>query len=71
MELESIYLNIAHERYHFLKFILEGYDGLCLLSVVPGRKGCVCLRYPGNNSRTLFALLEQISGTIRPSKDTV
>lgn len=71
MELDSVYLNIAHERYHFLKFILEGYDGLCLLSTVPGRKGCVCLRYPSNNSHTLFALLGKISKTICTPKSTL
>lgn len=64
MELQSVYLRIAHERYHFLKFILEGYDGLCLLSTVPGVKGCVCVRYPENYGKTLFALLGNISRTI-------
>ncbi len=64
MKLNSVYLRIAHHRYHFLKFILEGYDGLCLLSTVPGDKGCVCLRYPENNSATLFDLLGNISKTI-------
>lgn len=64
MKLNSVYLRIAHKRYHFLKFILEGYDGLCLLSTVPGDKGCVCLRYPENNGPTLFKLLGNISKTI-------
>lgn len=64
MKLNVIYLRITHQRYHFLKFILEGYDGLCLLSTVPGMKGCVSIRYPENSSVTLFELLGNISKTI-------
>jgi len=65
MQLQAIYLRIAHQQYHFLKFILEGYDGLCLLSTVPGSKGKVCIRYPSNNSRVLFELLTNIAPRIK------
>ncbi len=71
MELKSVFLQIEHERYHFLKFILEGYDGLCLLSTVPGRKGRVCIRYPDTNREILFTLLQHLSPTIAPKKNTM
>ena len=64
MNLLTVYLRIAHKRYHYLKFILEAYDGLCLLSTVPGHKGCVCLRYPENYGPLLFQLLGNLSRTI-------
>ncbi len=71
MQLNKVYLRIANERYHFLKFILEGYDGLCLLSTVPGDKGCVCIRYPENYGDTLFQLLGNISKTITTKESTI
>jgi len=49
-----------------LKNILEAYDGLCLLSTVPGDKGCVCLRHPREKSKTLCALLGELAGSIKP-----
>ena len=66
MKLQPLYLKINPARYHFLKFILEAYDGLCLLSTVPGEKGCVCIRYPKGSSATLHALLEDLSNSIKP-----
>jgi len=65
MQFQAVYLRIAYQQYHFLKFILEGYDGLCLLSTVPGLKGCVCIRYPVNNSRVLFELLDDMAPRIK------
>ena len=66
MNLTPMYLRINPARYHFLKFILEAYDGLCLLSTVPGVKGCVCIRYPLEKSKFLYALLGKLAGSIKP-----
>jgi hypothetical protein len=66
MNLESIYLRINPARYHFLKFILEAYDGLCLLSTVPGKKGCVCIRYPHELAEVIYELLAALSISIKP-----
>ncbi len=65
MVLESLYLRIDSARYHFLKYILEAYDGLCLLSTVPDKKDCVCIRYPEEQARVLFELLSSIAGSLR------
>ncbi len=64
--LEALYLRIDRARYHYLKFILEAYDGLCLLSTVPDKKGCVCIRYPKEQTTTLFALLASLANSIKP-----
>ncbi len=64
--LESLYLNIIPARYHYLKFILEAYDGLCLLSTVPGKKGSVCIRYPREQSTILFSLIASLADSLKP-----
>jgi tRNA-2-methylthio-N6-dimethylallyladenosine synthase len=64
MELEKMFFHINPGRYHFLKFILEAYDGLCLLSTVPSTKGKVCLRYPREQSDTLHSLLKALSPSV-------
>lgn len=64
--LQSLYLRIAPDRYHYLKFILEGYDGLCLLSTVPDVSGCVVLRFPRERERLIFSLLGSLACSIRP-----
>ena len=64
--LESLYLRIDSARYHYLKFILEAYDGLCLLSTVPGKKGCVCIRYPKEQTETLHTLLATLANSLKP-----
>ncbi len=65
MNLQTLYLRIAPQRYHYLKFILEGYDGFCLLSTVPGEKGCVCIRYPLEITSPLFDLLDCLAASVR------
>ena len=64
MTLSEIYLNIAADRFHFLKFILEGYDGLAMLSSDEGSGGTVRLRYPPMLERELFALLSDLAPRI-------
>ncbi len=54
---KELYLGIAPHRFHFLKNILEGYDGLVVISSVDGKKGLVRLRYPDHFEPLLFELL--------------
>jgi hypothetical protein len=58
---KELYLGIAPGRFHFLKFILEGYDGLAVLSSVDGKIGTVRLRYPGESEPLLFDLLSALA----------
>jgi len=57
-------LEITPERIHFLKFILEGYDGLALLSTVDPGNGIVEIRYPPESKSDLEKLLFQIKPQI-------
>lgn len=54
-------LKISPERIHFLKFILEGYDGLALLSTENAEKGLVEIRYPPESECDLIELLQSIA----------
>ena len=58
---KELYLAIAPSRFHFLKSILEGYDGLAILSSVDGKKGTVLLRYPPESESLLFGLLSALA----------
>jgi len=53
-------MEIAPERIHFLKFILEGYDGLAIMSTIDSRQGIVEIYYPGEVESDLKKLLHQI-----------
>jgi hypothetical protein len=57
-------IEIAPERIHFLKFILEGYDGLAILSTVDSRQGIVEIRYPLEIEKDLKKILHNIEPQI-------
>lgn len=59
-ECSSLCLQISHERIHFLKFILEGYDGLAVLSTLDRQQGLVELRFPPEMENDLSLLLEDL-----------
>ena len=56
-ECSRLRLHIRPERIHFLKFILEGYDGLAVLSTVDAGQGLVEIRYPPEVAGDLDKLL--------------
>ena len=64
-------LEITPERIHFLKFILEGYDGLAIMSTIDARQGIVEIYYPGEVESDLKKLLHHIRPQIvkNTSKD--
>jgi hypothetical protein len=57
-------LEIAPERIHFLKFILEGYDGLAIMSTIDARQGIVEIHYPPEVESDLNILLHHIKPQI-------
>lgn len=59
--LQPLYLRISPGRFHFLKFILEGYDNVVILSSVDSREGIVVLRYSTGHKEELFGLLASIA----------
>ena len=62
--LEVLTLRIAPDKFHYLKFILEGYDNMAILSSLDSKEGLVIIRYPANLAKDLFALLASIGKII-------
>jgi len=54
-------LEISPERIHFLKFILEGYDGMAILSTIDPGQGIVEIKYPPEIKKDLTDLLKSIA----------
>jgi hypothetical protein len=57
----EIYLRISPDKFHILKFILEGYDNLAILSSHDMAKGIVRIRYISDSSHDLFELLSSLA----------
>lgn len=56
-ELAVLDMRIAPDRIHFFKFILEGYDGLAMLSTINPHQGHVRLRFSDSAHDELHSLL--------------
>lgn len=67
-ECSVLQLWIRPERIHYLKFILEGYEGLAIQSTVDPGKGLVELRYPPERDSDVRALLDDLRSGIFPKK---
>jgi hypothetical protein len=63
-KLNEIFLRICSGRFHYLKFILEGYDNLAILSSYDCSAGLVVVRYPEAMAAELFDLLGHIAGSL-------
>ena len=59
--LNEIFLRISPEKFHYLKFILEGYDNLAILSSHDSSAGIVVIRYPQAMAKDLFGLLRDLA----------
>ena len=59
--MQSLYLRISPERFHFLKFIVEAYDNVAILSSVDNREGIVVLKFSEGHREELFGLLCSIA----------
>ena len=60
----TLQLKISPDRIHFLKFILEGYEGMAVLSTADARHGLIELRYPPEIEKDLMELLAEVSSDI-------
>ena len=63
---EKLFLRIDPGKFHILKFILEGYDGLALLSSYDMKKGLVLIRYTSDMRKEVFALVNSIADQVSP-----
>ena len=59
------FYRIAPERFHLLKFLLEGYDNLAVLSSVDNHNGVIRLKCSHESLPELLDLLAAISPQIR------
>ena len=66
--LETIFIRIAPDRFHFLKFIIEGYDNLAIISSDDNKTGIVKLRYPKELRSDVFTLLSTLCPQISPNR---
>ncbi len=57
----EVYLRISPSKFHYLKFILEGYDNLAILSSYKGAEGVVVVRYPEAMAKDFFCLIDDIA----------
>ena len=64
MKCSCLKLAIAPERIYFLKFILEGYDGLASQSTVDAGAGMVEICYPPEMENDLQLLLAELKPVI-------
>ena len=66
--LVDTYYRIAPERFHYLKFILEGYDNLAVLSMISSQSGVIRLKCSPDSLAELLQLLAAVSQDVkRPS----
>jgi hypothetical protein len=59
--LDELILRISPNKFHYLKFILEGYDNMATLSSLDSREGFVIVRYHEKLTKDLFDLLTSIA----------
>ncbi len=60
MRCKTLYLSIDKHRISYLKFILEGYDGLGLLSTIEPLNGLVKITFPLERYKDLLTLLSTL-----------
>ena len=58
--MRTVYLRIRPDRISLLRFLLEGYEGLAVLSTVDVRQGLVKLLVPVSRQAELWGLLAAI-----------
>jgi hypothetical protein len=64
----EITLRINPERIYFVKFILEGYDGLAVQSTVDAKQGIIKICYPEEVQTDVELLLKELEPSIRPQE---
>jgi len=68
MLFRDIYIRINPKSIAFLKFIIEGYDGLALLTTIDRRDGLVKLLVPTSRHDELWRLLAELASINRLPK---
>lgn len=63
-QLSVLEVRIVPDQIHFLKFILEAYDGLALLSTVSAVTGEVQIRFPSACQEEVQDLLSSLASRL-------
>ena len=63
--LVNLFFLIAPERFHFLKFILEGYDNLGVVSSFSSARGIVKIRCADESFHELMELITALAPQIK------
>jgi hypothetical protein len=64
-ECSVLYIRINQQKIFYLKFILEGYDGLAVLTTEDNTTGLVSLHFPETSRKDLFILLQNIAEKLK------
>lgn len=59
------FYRVDRRKIHFLKFILEGYDGIALLSTIDSPMGVVLLYISPGCEEELEEILRDVAGRMR------
>lgn len=65
---QELFLRIAPDKFHLLKFVLEGYDNLAVLSSHDMTRGVVRLRFISSAAPDLIELLTSMAGQLQLSR---
>ncbi len=65
MPFHNIYIRISPRSIAFLKFILEGYDGIATVTTIDKADGLVRLLVPAGRHDELWPVLADIAGRCR------
>ena len=57
-------LQIDPKRIGYFKFILEGYDGMALVTTINAKNGDIIIRYPSFFYDDLLCIIEDVSPLI-------
>lgn len=63
---DSLQVTIDPSQIGFLRFILEGYDGMSIVSTIDRHKGVVIIRYVHTFHNDLLHILEQFNSPAKP-----
>jgi hypothetical protein len=66
--LVETFYRIEPRQFHLVKFILEGYDNMAVLSSLSGRSGLIRLRCTAESLADLLGLLTQLAPRIKRSR---
>lgn len=64
MKCLDLYLRIRRDRIGYLRFILEGYDGLAQITTIDAGQGLVRLLFPGSRYAEVLSLLDGVAADI-------